>query len=204
MLVEAELVPKQAAFAAKYSEQKTGVLASEADLLQGMIARGFKPSIDISGVQIGTVDDAVRTIIPDLARAQITSRLVPNQNPQRCLEILQKHFESYLRPGISFKILNQTEGSAGIRFSAESPYVQCASEVLARVTGNQPLYDWEGSSIPFVSWAVPKIAPEALIVGFGLEQDAVHSANESFELSQFKKGFEYCCELLIAIAKGTK
>ncbi len=202
--IEAELVPKQVAMAVKYSEQKTGDVVSEAELLQGMVARGFKPSIDVSGIQVGTVDEAVRTIIPDLARVQITSRLVPNQNPVRCLEILKKHFESYQRPGVLLNILNQTEGSAGIRFSAESPYVQCASKILERVTGNQPLYDWEGSSIPFVSWAVPKIAPEALIVGFGLEQDAVHSANESFELNQFKKGFAYCCELLIAIAKGSK
>ena len=195
---ESELLPLQAK---TLIEQGLSAHKSQQSVEAELFAKGFLPSLDVSALEIGEISAAVRTVLPGRATVQITSRLVPDQNPEQCLRALKEHFESFLLPGMDLRILGETIGSAGVRFSPSGAAHLLAQEVLQEVTGCPPLYDWEGSSIPFVSWCVPQIVPEALIVGFGLESDNVHGANESFALEQFRKGFAYSAALLARLGQ---
>jgi acetylornithine deacetylase/succinyl-diaminopimelate desuccinylase-like protein len=195
---ESELLPLQAK---TIINQGLSSKATQTAVQDELLAKGFFPSLDVSALKIGEVSAAVRTVLPGRATVQITSRLVPDQNPNDCLAVLKEHFQSYLLPGMSMSVLGETIGSAGVRFSPSGAAYRLAREVLQEVTGCTPLYDWEGSSIPFVSWCVPEIVPEALIVGFGLDSDNVHGANESFALEQFRKGFAYSAALLARFAR---
>ena len=81
----------------------------------------------------------------------------------------------------------------------EGEAISCAQRVLKEVTGKDPVHSWEGISVPIVASLLDGIVDEAVLVGFGLEDDNTHGANESFSLDQFRRGFEYSGLMLSAL-----
>ncbi|MBN8549646.1 MAG: M20/M25/M40 family metallo-hydrolase [Deltaproteobacteria bacterium] len=153
--------------------------------------RGFRPCIDVNGIHSGYDGPGSKTIIPSFAIAKISARIVAGQDPKRCVELISQHLKAHAPKGLNLEV----EGAAGpgraVSLSSKSEIIQKARQVLLDVSGQEPLFMWEGSSIPVVSVLSEITGAEPLLVGFGVEEDNMHAPNESFSLTQFKDGFMY-------------
>jgi len=160
---------------------------------------GFRPTIEINGINSGYAGKGMKTIIPAGADAKLTSRLVAGQNPSRCLNAIVKHLERHAPKGLRLDIPEKGTAGPGFRLNPDSEHVAAARRVLERVIGRQAALLWDGASIPVVSSLAEASGAEPLMVGFGREEDRVHAPNESFSLEQFRHGFLYVAAMLGAM-----
>ncbi|MDD4871078.1 MAG: dipeptidase [Kiritimatiellae bacterium] len=157
---------------------------------------GFRPSIDINGIHSGYGGPGGKTIIPSRAIAKITSRLVPGQDPALCLETIIRHLEKYTPAGLNFSVTEKSIGGPGFRLNLDSPLVKKAGKVLKNTFGKEPMFMWEGASIPIVAELARISGAEPLLIGFGLDDDKIHAPNESFSIEQFRMGYLYSVSML--------
>jgi len=160
---------------------------------------GFRPSLDINGIQSGFNGPGMKTIIPDCARAKLTARLAAGQDPEAALDAIVAHLEAGAPPGLTLSITDRGVGGAGFRLDPDSAIVAKATDVLKTMMDNDPVLRWEGASIPIIAELARVSGAEPLLIGFGLEEDSIHAPNESFSLQQFKLGFQYMALLLSAL-----
>ena len=163
---------------------------------------GFRPSLDINGFRSGYVGAGIKTIIPAVAEAKLTSRLVSGQDPHRCLCALEAHLRAHCPGELSLEIIERGVGGPALMLNLDSDAVARARKVLRELSGKDPVFIWEGASIPLVASLREVANADALLVGFGLEEDAIHAPNESFSLDQFRKGFLYVGLYLARVAEG--
>lgn len=152
---------------------------------------GFRPSIDINGLTAGYQGEGPKTVIPARASAKFSARIAGGQSARRCMELIEDHLRRGVPEGLSLEIVYADIGGEALLLSAEAPIVKMAEKVLRSLTGSEPLYRWEGASIPVIPILVEASGAEPLLVGFGLEEDNIHAPNESFSLEQFRKCFLY-------------
>lgn len=153
--------------------------------------RGFRPCIDVNGIHSGYGGPGVKTIIPATASAKISARLVAGQDPETCIELIARHLEERAPQGLVLKAERKIAPGKAVSLSSKSALIAQARQVLKEASGQDPLFLWEGASIPVVSILSEITGAEPLLVGFGLEEDNMHAPNESFSLSQFKDGYLY-------------
>lgn len=158
--------------------------------------RGFRPCIDVNGIHSGYDGPGVKTIIPSFAIAKISTRLVAGQVPQRCVELIQEHLRQHAPQGLELTVEGHGSPGKALALSSKSEVVKNARQILKAVSGHDPLFLWEGASIPVVSVLAEMTGAQPLLVGFGLEEDNMHAPNESFSLEQFKDGFLYASMML--------
>lgn len=173
-------------------ESVTGVppVAGEQDFTP-VERTGFRPAIDINGVHSGYGGGGSKTIIPASAMAKLSARLVPGQDSKRILRLIIEHLQKQLPSGLKLDITEQGTGGPAFRGDVSSPTVQLARKVLGDLSDLPTAFLWEGASVPILSY-LPQIAGgEALLVGFGSEEDNIHAPNESYSLEQFRMGFLY-------------
>ncbi|MEI6166210.1 MAG: M20/M25/M40 family metallo-hydrolase [bacterium] len=152
---------------------------------------GFRPAIDINGLLSGYGGVGSKTIIPASAMAKLSARLVPGQKSARILELITEHLRRHLPAGLKLEITEQGIGGPAFRANLSSPTVQLARQVLGELSDLPTAFLWEGASVPILSY-LPQIAGgEAILVGFGSEEDNIHAPNESYSLEQFRQGFLY-------------
>ena len=152
---------------------------------------GFRPSIDINGIHSGYGGPGGKTIIPSRAIAKITARLVPNQDPEFCLNAIIAHLEQHTPTGLNLTITETSIGGRGFRLNLDSSLVEKAGGILNHISGKEPAFMWEGASVPIVSGLAKAAGAEPLLVGFGLEEDRIHAPNESYSIEQFRLGYLY-------------
>lgn len=160
---------------------------------------GLRPSLEVNGMRSGFDGAGVKTIIPATARAKFTARLAAGQNPAACLAALEAHLHAQVPDGLKLTIVEKGVGGSGFRLNPESAWVSRATEVLQNIYGVAPVRRWEGASIPVIAELARVSGAEPLLVGFGLEEDAIHAPNESFALEQFRNGYRYVAELLAGL-----
>ncbi|MEI8139212.1 MAG: M20/M25/M40 family metallo-hydrolase [bacterium] len=152
---------------------------------------GFRPAIDINGIHAGYGGVGSKTIIPASAMAKLSARLVPGQESERILKLITEHLHKHLPTGLNLSIIEQGIGGPAFRGNLTSPSVKIARQVLGELSELHTAFLWEGASVPILSY-LPQIAGgEALLVGFGSEEDNIHAPNESYSLEQFRMGFLY-------------
>lgn len=152
---------------------------------------GFRPAIDLNGIHSGYGGAGSKTIIPSSAMAKISARLVPGQNPERILELIIRHLEKHLPAGLTLTIPEKGAGAAAVRTPLHSQAVVTARAVLSEISPLPTAFLWEGASIPILAHLPALAGGDALLVGFGSEEDNIHAPNESFSLNQFKLGYLY-------------
>lgn len=158
--------------------------------------KGFRPTIEINGFHSGYGGPGHKTIIPSYAFAKISSRLVGQQDPQKCLDALIAHIEKHAPTDLTLKIEDASVGGPAVLLSSKSEVIQKARGVLEQISDHTPVFSWEGGSIPVVATLAQTAGAEPLLVGFGLEEDRIHAPNESFDIHQFKLGFLYASLML--------
>lgn len=146
---------------------------------------GFKPTIEVNGIHTGYGGPGSKTVIPCDAMAKISMRLVPGQVPTRALAAVANHLKEHTPPGMTLTLSELCPGAPGFRLPMNSPAFRIAADVLTRMDERGPLYRWEGGSIPIVATLQRVSGAAPLLVGFGREEDKIHSPNESFGIDQF-------------------
>lgn len=152
---------------------------------------GFRPSIDVNGISGGYSGHGTKTIIPASAMVKLSMRLVPGQDPEGALYALKKHFEKHAPAGLRMEMSDEGIGGPGFRLKMESGLATKAAAVLASISEKEPVYLWEGASIPVVSSLASEVGAEPLLVGFGTAEDKIHAPNESFSIKSFEQGYLY-------------
>jgi acetylornithine deacetylase/succinyl-diaminopimelate desuccinylase-like protein len=162
---------------------------------------GFRPCLDINGLLSGYAGAGMKTIIPARAMAKLSLRVVPDQDPARCLQAVARHLERNVRQGLRLTVEEQGVGGSGFRLAADSELVRTAGQTLEDVSGSAPAFLWEGASIPIVAALARAAQAQPLLVGFGSEEDKPHAPNESFSLRQFEMGFQFAAEFFTRLPR---
>jgi acetylornithine deacetylase/succinyl-diaminopimelate desuccinylase-like protein len=158
-----------------------------------------RPTCDINGIWGGYTGPGAKTVIPAEARAKVSFRLVPGQDPARILEGLGAFVAARTPSDCRTEIVSHG-GSAALRIPTDSPFVQAAARALARAFDRPPVLIGMGGSIPAVEAIRRLLGMDSLLVGFGLADDRVHSPNEKFELRCFERGILTHAALLAELA----
>lgn len=174
-------------------ERATGVAAVAGESRFSPAERvGLRPALDVNGISSGYCGHGIKTIIPKSASSKISVRLVPGQEPERVLKLLEMHLVSKAPAGLKLTIGEKGAAGGAVSLDPHSRYARQAADVLHEITGKQAVFSWCGASIPVISLLSQVSGAEPLMVGFGSdEEDRVHAPNESFSLEQFKDGFGF-------------
>ncbi|HRQ75411.1 MAG TPA: dipeptidase [Phycisphaerales bacterium] len=148
-----------------------------------------RPTCDINGIYGGYIGKGAKTVIGSHASAKLSCRLVANQNPRKIYDGLVKFFESRTPPDCRWEI--KSHGiSPAIRVPTESPYLEAARKGLKETYNKDAVLIGSGGSIPVVGSIQQILGFDSLLVGFGLDDDRVHSPNEKFELRCYEMGIK--------------
>jgi acetylornithine deacetylase/succinyl-diaminopimelate desuccinylase-like protein len=156
--------------------------------------RGVRPTLEINGIWGGYQGPGGKTIIPSLAGAKITCRLVPNQDPKDVLDKLTATIQAAVPAGVTAEI-NTLEGSKPVMTSTDHPAVLAAAAVLEEVFGKSPVFTRDGGSIPPVEVFQSVLEVPTVLMGFGLPDDQIHAPNEKFNIDQFQNGIRTVAHL---------
>ena len=151
--------------------------------------RWARPTYDINGIWGGYQGEGEKTILPAKGGAKFSFRLVPNQDPDKITESLREFLMSQSPPGIKLD-LNSTHGAPGVVVSLDSPYMTAAARAIEQGFGQSPVFIREGGSIPIVTTFFESLGVDVLLLGWGLDDDNMHSPNEKFSLADFHRGIK--------------
>ncbi len=146
-----------------------------------------RPTCDVNGIWGGYTGEGSKTVIPARASAKLSFRLVPDQEPAAVAAQLRTFLEARTPEGCRLRITEMGAGTP-IRVPTDSPFLAAARRALARVFGKEPALIGCGGSIPVTASIRRHLGMDSLLLGFGLDDDRVHSPNEKFELVCYKRG----------------
>ncbi|SFT12548.1 Acetylornithine deacetylase/Succinyl-diaminopimelate desuccinylase [Zhouia amylolytica] len=149
----------------------------------------IRPTLDVNGIWGGYIGEGAKTVIPSKAYAKISMRLVPNQDWQEITELFKKHFESIAPNGVRVKVTPH-HGGQGYVTPIDSLGYQAASKAYETTFEKTPIPQRSGGSIPIVSLFEKELKSKTILMGFGLDTDAIHSPNEHFGVWNYLKGIE--------------
>ena len=149
----------------------------------------IRPSLDVNGIWGGYIGEGAKTVIPSKAYAKISMRLVPNQNPIKITQLFKKHFESVAPPSVKVKVEHHHGGKPYVT-PTDSPGYLAASRAMEVTFGKKPIPARGGGSIPIVALFKEVLELDSILMGFGLDSDAIHSPNEHFGIYNYLKGIE--------------
>ena len=158
-----------------------------------------RPTADINGIWGGYTGVGSKTVIPSEASAKVSFRLVPNQDPNEVMDQFKRFITDRLPPGATVEFEGHTR-TPGIEVNIESPWVRAAQAVLSEEYGKPALLAGCGGSIPVVTSLRQVLGIDSLLMGFGLDDDQVHSPNEKFEQTCFHHGIRSHARLLAKFA----
>ncbi len=150
---------------------------------------GIRPTLDINGIWGGYTGEGAKTVIPSKAYAKISMRLVPNQDHKKISRLFENHFKAIAPPYVKVKV-TALHGGQGYVSPTDMPAYKAAEKAYEKAFGKMPVPVRSGGSIPIISTFEEKLGIKSILMGFGLESDAIHSPNENFMLDQFYKGIE--------------
>ncbi len=149
----------------------------------------IRPTLDVNGIWGGYTEEGAKTVIPSKAYAKISMRLVPHQSSEEISALFAKHFESIAPAGVTVKVTPH-HGGEPVVIPTDSPFYQAASQAYEDTFGRKPIPMRGGGSIPIVPMFKQELGLDSVMMGFGLDSDAIHSPNEHFGIFNFMKGIE--------------
>jgi acetylornithine deacetylase/succinyl-diaminopimelate desuccinylase-like protein len=149
--------------------------------------RSARPTIEINGLTSGYQGEGSKTIIPALASAKLTFRLVPNQDPAHVRKVILKRLEAVCPPTVRLEV-KAGHGGEAYMVSPRSPLAQAGLRTLKKAFGHEPILMREGGSIPIVTQFKKVLGADSLLLGLALPDDNAHSPNEKFSLDCYEKG----------------
>lgn len=151
--------------------------------------KSIRPTLDINGIWGGYTGEGAKTVIASKAYAKISMRLVPNQKSEEITKLFMDHFVSIAPKGVTVKITPHHGGEAYV-MHPDGLEFQAASKAYVETFGKAPIPVRDGGSIPIVALFEDTLQSKTVLMGFGLDSDAIHSPNEHFGVFNFLKGIE--------------
>nr|WP_092017844.1 dipeptidase [Pseudarcicella hirudinis] len=149
----------------------------------------IRPTLDVNGIWGGYIGEGAKTVLPSKAFAKISMRLVPDQQSDKITELFTKHFESIAPEGVKVKVRAHHGGEPYVTPTDSIAYL-AAEKAMEESFGKKPVPTRGGGSIPIVALFEKELGLKTVLMGFGLDTDAIHSPNEHFGLFNFYKGIE--------------
>jgi acetylornithine deacetylase/succinyl-diaminopimelate desuccinylase-like protein len=150
---------------------------------------GIRPTLDVNGIWGGYTGEGAKTVLPSKAYAKISMRLVPNQDNNEITELFTKHFVSIAPKSVKVKVTALHGGQAAVT-PTDSKAFKAASAAFEEVWGKRPIPTRDGGSIPIVALFKKELGLDTVLMGFGLDSDAIHSPNEHYGIKNFMLGIE--------------
>jgi acetylornithine deacetylase/succinyl-diaminopimelate desuccinylase-like protein len=163
--------------------------------------RWTRPTCDVHGVWGGYQGEGGKTILPARAAAKFSCRLVPDQDPVKIAAAIRQFLEDRKPPGVEIELIYMS-GAPGIVVPLDSPSIQAAARAIEHGFGRSPCLIREGGSIPIVMQFSKRLKADALLLGWGLDDDNTHSPNEKFHLADFHRGIKASAWLWHELAAG--
>jgi acetylornithine deacetylase/succinyl-diaminopimelate desuccinylase-like protein len=158
-----------------------------------------RPTCDVNGIWGGYTGVGAKTVIPAQAHAKISFRLVPGQDPERLVGLFRDFLKQHA-DGLQVE-LDVHSAARGFRVDTNSDFVQAARRALKTIYRKDAVMAGVGGSIPVVEWLKTELGLDSVMLGFGLEDDKIHSPNEKFELVCFRNGCKSHAALLAELAR---
>jgi acetylornithine deacetylase/succinyl-diaminopimelate desuccinylase-like protein len=149
----------------------------------------IRPTLDVNGIWGGYIGEGAKTVLPSKAFAKISMRLVPNQNSKEITALFQEYFESIAPKSVTVKVKPHHGGEPAVTPTDSIEYA-AASLAYETTFGKKPIPERSGGSIPIVEMFERVLGIKSVMMGFGLDADAIHSPNESYGIFNYFKGIE--------------
>ena len=151
--------------------------------------KSIRPTLDVNGIWGGYTGEGAKTVIPSQAHAKISMRLVPNQDWEKISALFESHFQSIAPAGVRVSVTTHHGGKPYVMPTDHIGY-RAAHQAYEKSFGKAPVALRDGGSIPIVPMFEEVLGCKSVLMGFGLDSDAIHSPNEHFGLWNFYKGIE--------------
>jgi acetylornithine deacetylase/succinyl-diaminopimelate desuccinylase-like protein len=159
-----------------------------------------RPTLEVNGLLSGFTGDGAKTVIPAVAMAKISMRLVPDQHPDRIASLVEAHLRKITPKTVELTVTKMHGGKPWIT-SYDNPFVQAAGRAIEQGFGKTPVFCREGGSIPVVSTFQEELGVPAVLFGVGLPDENAHAPNERLDLGNFHNGIVASAILYEEIAK---
>jgi acetylornithine deacetylase/succinyl-diaminopimelate desuccinylase-like protein len=160
-----------------------------------------RPTCEFNGIVGGYTGDGFKTVLPAKASVKVSFRLVGTQDPAAIRDAFRAHVRARLPADVSAEFHGHG-GSPGLALAFDSPALARAKQALTEEWGREAAIIGGGGSIPVVGEFKRRLGMESLMIGFGLDDDRIHSPNEKYELTSFRKGARSWVRVLDALARG--
>ncbi len=150
---------------------------------------GTRPTLDVNGIWGGYTGEGAKTVLPSKAYAKISMRLVPNQISKEISNLFADHFKKIAPEGITVKVTPH-HGGEPVVTPTDSPAYQAAARAIKATFGKDPIPTRGGGSIPIVALFESVLGLKTVLLGFGLDNDNIHSPNEKYDVFNYYKGIE--------------
>jgi len=149
----------------------------------------IRPTLDVNGIWGGYIGEGAKTVIASQAFAKISMRLVPNQSPEEITQLFQTHFERIAPTGVTVKVSPHHGGQAAVT-PLDSIGYRAAALAYKETFGKEAIPVRSGGSIPIIAMFEQELGLKTILMGFGLDSDAIHSPNEHFGLFNYRMGIK--------------
>jgi acetylornithine deacetylase/succinyl-diaminopimelate desuccinylase-like protein len=146
-----------------------------------------RPTLEVNGMLSGFTGEGAKTVLPAVAMAKISMRLVPNQNPDKIADLFEAYVKKIAPKTVELKITRMHGGKPWMT-SFDNPFVQAAGRAIERGFGKAPVFTREGGSIPVVSTFQEELGVPSVLFGVGLPDENAHAPNEKLDLTNFHNG----------------
>jgi acetylornithine deacetylase/succinyl-diaminopimelate desuccinylase-like protein len=154
-----------------------------------------RPTCDVNGIFGGYMGKGAKTVLPSWGGAKVSMRLVPDQDPKKIAQQFADHVKSLAPAGVTAEVTLLHDGPPVV-VEVQGPIVDAALDAMEEIWGARPVRIREGGSIPIVSTFASVLKSPVLLLGFGLNDDGLHSPNEKFNISHFYNGIRSVARLL--------
>lgn len=150
---------------------------------------GTRPTLEVNGIWGGYIGEGAKTVLPSKAHAKISMRLVPNQSSDEITQLFIRHFEKIAPASVTVKVTPHHGGEPVVTPTNSVAY-RAAQKAIAESFGKEPIPTRGGGSIPIVALFEAELGIKTVLMGFGLDSDALHSPNEKYNIYNYYKGIE--------------
>lgn len=150
---------------------------------------GIRPTLDVNGIWGGYIGEGAKTVLPSKAHAKISMRLVPDQEHKAIAQLFEQHFRNIAPSAVKVKVVPHHGGQAAV-VPTDSIGYQAAEAAIQEAFGKKAIPTREGGSIPITALFQKVLGLDPILLGFGLDTDAIHSPNEHYGVANYLKGIE--------------